>query len=256
MTTSWHTGRLACFDLETSGIDAHRDRIVTAAIVEVGGGQPTRESNWLVNPGIPIPPGASDVHGITDDVAAGGMDAGQAVYEIAEHLTRLARAGVPIVGHNVGGYDLTMLWAECMRHGHRDHVASLEDLATEGCVIDTFVLDKAVDTYRKGSRKLVDVAAHYGITLTEAEAHGATADALASGRIAWVIATRYPHHVQRSAKDLHVWQVMEKHAQAESFGRYLRKQGKPDDVAREWPLQNPPADWSPDQIPAPREDAA
>ena len=61
-----------------------------------------------------------------------------------------------------------------MGHGARRTgaraVASLEDLASDGCVVDTFVLDKAVDTYRKGSRKLIDVARHYGVELTEAEA--------------------------------------------------------------------------------------
>lgn len=253
---SWHTGPLALFDLETTGVEPHRDRIVTAAVIEVHPGQDSVSHGWLLDPGIPIPEGASAVHGISTEFAShNGMAAAVGVREIAEALTRLARTGTPIVGHNVT-YDLTMLWAECIRHGHRDLVTALEDLASEGCVVDTFVLDKAVDTYRKGSRKLIDVAAHYGITLTEAEAHGATADALAAGRIAWVIATRYPHLIQRTAKDLHVWQVMEKHAQSESFGRYLRKQGKTDDVAREWPIQNPPADWSPDQLPAPREDTA
>lgn len=253
---SWHTGPLALFDLETTGVDPHRDRVVTAAIIHVIPGQKPITHEWLLDPGIPIPDGATAVHGISTDFAQhNGMAAAAGVHAIADTLIRLAGTWTPIVGHNVT-YDLTMLWAESMRHGHRDHVASLEDLATEGCVVDTFVLDKAVDTYRKGSRKLVDVAAHYGIALTEAEAHGATADALAAGRIAWVIAQRHPHLVQRPAKDLHAWQVMEKRGQAESFGRYLRKQGKPDDVAREWPIQNPPADWSPDQLPAPREDTA
>ena len=32
---SWHEGRLALFDLETTGVDPHRDRIVTSAIVLV-----------------------------------------------------------------------------------------------------------------------------------------------------------------------------------------------------------------------------
>lgn len=253
---SWHTGPLALFDLETTGVDPHRDRIVTAAIIHVIPGQKPITHEWLLDPGIPIPDGAAAVHGISTDFAQhNGRAAAAGVFDIASTLVALSLHDVPIVGHNVT-YDLTMLWAECMRHGHREEVTALEDLATEGCVVDTFVLDKAVDTYRKGSRKLVDVAAHYGIALTEAEAHGATADALAAGRIAWVIAQRHPHLVQRAAKDLHAWQVMEKRGQAESFGRYLRKQGKPDDVAREWPIQNPPADWSPDQLPAPREDTA
>ena len=29
---SWHTDRLALFDIESTGVDPHRDRIVTAAL--------------------------------------------------------------------------------------------------------------------------------------------------------------------------------------------------------------------------------
>lgn len=291
---SWHTGRLACFDLETTGIESHRDRIVTAAIVEVGGGQPTRESNWLVNPGIPIPPEASAVHHVTDDDVAGGMDAGQAVYEIAEHLTRLALAGIPIVGHNVGGYDLTMLWAESIRHEHRDHVTALEDIASgdAGHVVDTMVIEKHLDSFRPGSPEtargrrtddacgkhtLVDCCRLWGVPLSEDDAHGAAADALAAGRLAWRLATDPERFAQYDFKptlrinpgtyplpQLHAWQQQTYATEAARFQSYKRgeQRRKPDDVdpnfvaATTWPLQNPPADWSPDQIPAPREEDA
>ncbi|WP_122262184.1 exonuclease domain-containing protein [Ornithinimicrobium cerasi] len=247
---SWHTGRLALFDLETTGVDCHRDRIVTAAIIEAGGGAPTRTSDWLLNPGIPIPAGAAAVHGITDEQAASGSDPAGAVHEIAAHLLELSSQGYPIVGHNVT-YDLTLLWAECARHGLGLFVEQLQRIAP---VVDTFVLDKWVDTYRKGSRKLVDVARHYGVALAESDAHGAAADALAAGRVAWHIAAKYPG-VQIPLAELHQLQVEQKRAQAESFGRYLAKQGKTDDVARDWPIQAPPPGWSPDQLPTPREDA-
>lgn len=253
--SGWHTGPLALFDLETTGVDPHRDRIVTAAIIEVGAGRDTATHTWLLNPGIDIPNGAAAVHGITTAHAREhGTDNATGIREITSTILDRVKAGAPVVGHNVT-YDLTMLWAEAIRHGHTHHVAALEDLAQHGCVVDTFVLDKAVDPYRKGPRKLVDVARHYGVTLTEAEAHGAEADALAAGRIAWCIAQRHPL-VQRALADLHAWQRIEKHHQAESFGKYLRRQGKTDDVARDWPLQSPPPDWHPDQHPTPREDAA
>lgn len=246
---TWHTGRLALFDLETTGVDPHRDRVVTAAIIEAGGGTDTRVSSWLVNPGIPIPDGAAAIHGITNEEAAGGADPTQAIYEIAEHLTRLSEVGAPVVGHNVT-YDLTMLHAECLRHGFDDLASKVAGLAP---VVDTFVLDKWADTYRRGSRKLVDVAAHYGVALSEAEAHGATADALAAGRVAWRIAQKYPG-TQIPLVELHQLQVEAKRAQAESFGAYLVRQGKTDDVAREWPIQPAPPGWGPDQLPVVRED--
>ena len=267
---TWHTGRLACFDFETTGTDPHRDRVVTAAIIEVGGGQPSRTSEWLVNPGITIPEGATVVHGITTEHAeTHGVDAAGAIYEIAEHLLRLAAAGVPIVGHNVT-YDLTMLWAECVRQNISfgpNHSAAV-DVAKIAPVIDTMVLDKWVDPYRPkaptarrkdpakcGSRKLIDTARVWGITLTEAEAHGAAADALAAGRLAWSLAQNTPG-LQISAAEVHALQVTEKRTQADSFGAYLAKQGKPDDVARSWPIQELPDGWTPEQLPIVREDVA
>lgn len=249
---SWHTGRLALFDLETTGVDCHRDRIVTAAIILAGGGQPTQTADWLLNPGIEISEGAAAVHGITTEQARrDGQDAATAVYDIACNLLELSDSGAPVVGHNVV-YDLTMLWAECRRYGHDEAAARLRSIAP---VVDTFVLDKWVDTYRKGSRKLVDVTRHYGVTLTAEQAHGAAADALAAGRLAWCIAQKYPG-VRIPLDELHALQVEQKRAQAVSFGAYLVRQGKTDDVSREWPVQSPPPGWSPEQLPAEREEAA
>ncbi len=249
---SWHNGYLVLFDLETTGVDPHRDRIVTAACIEVLPGPERRTHEWILNPGIEIPEGAARIHGVTTEQAvASGADPDGAVYEIVQLLNRAASAGASIVGHNVT-YDLTMLWAELHRHGMSNLAGHLERMA---CVVDTFVLDKWADPYRKGSRRLVDVAAHYGVALSEAEAHGAVADALAAGRIAWKIATAKPS-LQTNVAELHGWQVGWKREQSESFGRYLTKQGKVDDVAREWPIQLPPPDWSPDQLPLVREAVA
>jgi DNA polymerase-3 subunit epsilon len=264
--TNWHRGPLALFDTETTGVDPHRDRIVTAAIVETtpGQAQPSRSSCWLIDPGIPIPESAAAIHGITTGRAReDGMDAAGAVHEIAEHLIRLSRSGIPVVGHNVR-FDLTMLWADLVRHGSplADDVHSLRP------VIDTMILDRWVDPWRPkqptarrkdpakcGSRKLVDTARVYGIRVDESAAHGAEYDALTSGRIAWQICETHAGATV-PATELHDVLVGLAREQADSFGAWLVKQGKTDDVAREWPWQPPPVDWSPDQLPHPqREDA-
>lgn len=57
---------LAVFDLETTGVDPNSDRIVTAFFgVLDGDGELTVSREWIVDPGVPIPPGASNVHGWT-----------------------------------------------------------------------------------------------------------------------------------------------------------------------------------------------
>lgn len=65
---------LIIFDNETTGTDIVLDKIVQFAAIKVN--PETWEEigeakNVLMNPGIPIPKGASDIHGITDEMVKG-----------------------------------------------------------------------------------------------------------------------------------------------------------------------------------------
>jgi len=100
-------------DTETTGLDAHLDRIVSIGAVCAHGTRLFRGRmiDDLVDPGVPIPAVSTEVHGITDQMVEGARDF-PAVYA---DLDRLARNRV-VVGHNVP-FDLTILRAECQRHG-------------------------------------------------------------------------------------------------------------------------------------------
>src|SRR5690348_1701648 len=114
---SWHQRRLAAFDLETTGIDSESDRIVTAAVSLVGDGLPSVFHAWLIDPGIPIPAGASAVHGITTEQArAEGRQPLAAIEEIVALLAEQLLQGVPVVAFNAR-FDLTCLDREARRHG-------------------------------------------------------------------------------------------------------------------------------------------
>ena len=64
------TRALSVIDLETTGTDTREDRIVEVAVLTVYPGGTAVSFVRRVNPGRPIPAGASAVHGITDaDVA-------------------------------------------------------------------------------------------------------------------------------------------------------------------------------------------
>lgn len=233
--TPWHEGPLACFDLETTGIDPHEARVVTAAIIETGRGVQTRVSEWLLDPGVEIPEAASRIHGITTERAReDGMDAASGVHEIAEHLITLSRSGIPIVGMNVV-YDLTLLHAELLRHGN----PMAADLRIIAPVVDILVLDKHVDRFRKGKRTLVDLARHYGVALSDTDAHGAAADAMAAGRIAWRIAAQHTEIHSMSLDALHMMQVQWKAEHAASLRDYWSKIGDPraSEVSTDWPVQ-------------------
>src|SRR4051794_25784656 len=62
---------LAVLDLESTGVDVASSRVVEVAVMRVGPGGGRAMFHRRVNPGIPIPPAATAVHGITDADVAG-----------------------------------------------------------------------------------------------------------------------------------------------------------------------------------------
>src|SRR5690606_21222790 len=129
---------------------------------------------------------------------------------------------------------------ELVRHGHADLAAEWEQFAARGPIVDPLILDRHIDRFRKGSRKLIDVAAHYGVALAEEDAHGSAADAWAPRRVARLFANRNPKLAALEPVELHETQVKAAAEQAHNFADYLRKQGTPaDDVHLEWPLIPP-----------------
>ncbi len=91
-------------------------------------------------------------------------------------------------------------------------------------VIDPLVLDKALDRYRRGSRKLADVCAHYGITLDNA--HDASADTLAAIALARALARAYPQIARMTPQELHEFQVKAKAEQAASLRTTCAARGR------------------------------
>ncbi|MGA5424566.1 3'-5' exonuclease [Streptomyces lavendulocolor] len=224
---SWHLGRLAGFDLETTGVDLNHDRIVTACVVQCGGGQPTASATWLADPGIEIPEQAAQVHGITTDEArAKGRPAAEVVAEILAALGQVITSGIPVVAMNAR-FDLTILDREARRYG-------LDPLPDGFPVVDPYVLDKAYDRYRRGSRKLVDLCTHYEVPI--GDAHTADADAIAACRVAWRLGQRFPQLAQYEPHELHAAQKHWAADQAVGLQRYLRKSDPTAHCPTDWPL--------------------
>jgi DNA polymerase-3 subunit epsilon len=230
---SWHIGRLAGFDTETTGVDVETDRIVTACIVEVGGKTPPLTANWLINPGVDIPEQASAVHGITNEKAkAEGQDAAEAIAELVAGLTQVVLAGTPLVIMNAP-FDLTILVREARRYG----VQPLSDVVGDELrVVDPRVIDKRLDMYRRGKRTLTDLCRHYGVKLDGA--HSADADAIATCRVAWRLGNVFPRLAEMSLPELHKTQAEWHAAWAADFQAHLRGKGETDAVIDgRWPLR-------------------
>ncbi|MFE1393903.1 exonuclease domain-containing protein [Nocardiopsis alba] len=230
MNTAWHTRPMAAFDIESTGLDVEGDRIVTAALWRIDPERRSKEVlSWLADPGVEIPADAAEIHGITTERAREqGRPAAEVVTEIADALEAVIAEGLPVVVYNAP-YDLTLLDREIARHRPD------RPLPAQPLVVDPLVLDKRVDTYRRGSRRLVDVCAHYEVPLAAEEAHGAAADALAAARLAWRIAATHPEIAEMSAAELHAAQIAWKAEQAESFQEYLRRRDPEAVVDGAWP---------------------
>lgn len=236
----WFLGRMCGFDTETTGVDVENDRIVTACVVQVGGGHPPQPATWVADPGIDIPKAASDIHGYTTERARKeGHPAGEVVEQVVAALTAVVLSGIPVVAMNAP-YDFTLLDREARRHG----VQPLTDLVGDDLrVIDPKVLDKHIDETRPGKRRLEDLCRHYQVPLDKA--HDAAADAIGACRVVWRIGSTNQFLGSLMVDELHERQIVWAKEQAEGLaGHFRRTPGKAhlaDGVRPEWPL-----------IPAPR----
>jgi DNA polymerase III subunit epsilon len=236
---NWAEGPLAGFDLETTGTDVESDRIVTACYaVQPSPDADVAAETILADPGVEIPAEASDVHGITTEQArAEGIKAREAAEWVLLRLPGVPFDPMPLVVYNAP-FDITIAEREARRHGlfpaMIDGGPSGWPFLPDVWVIDPLVLDKQLDRYRRGSRKLIDTCRHYGITLDDA--HNAEADTIAAIRLARAIARAYPQIAQMSLKELHDFQVKAKAEQSASFQDYLRRKGSDEVVDGSWPM--------------------
>ncbi|MDJ0464840.1 3'-5' exonuclease [Streptomyces sp. H27-C3] len=233
--TCWYEGSLAAFDTETTGVDVEEDRIVSAAlVVQDAPGMRVRATRWLVNPGIPVPAGATEIHGLSDEhLQHNGRWPAPVVEEIARALAEQCAAGRPVVVMNAP-FDLTLLDRELRRHraSPLGHYLDRRPLH----VLDPRVLDKHLDRYRKGRRTLTDLCMQYEVELDGA--HDAAADATASLEVVRAVGRRFAARLERlSPAELHTLQAVWHAAQARGLQAWFARNGSEESVDPAWPLR-------------------
>jgi DNA polymerase III subunit epsilon len=100
------------FDLETTGIDVAKDRIVEIAIFKVYPNGNKESKTWLVNPTIPIPAQATAIHGISNEKVANEPT----FAALASQIHNMIKDS-DLAGFNSDRFDIPLLAEELLRAG-------------------------------------------------------------------------------------------------------------------------------------------
>mgnify|MGYP000671904405 FL=1 len=106
-----HLTRPLCFfDLETTGVDISKDRIVEMAVLKLQTDGTKEAQTWRINPERPIPAEATAVHGITDAMVADEPTFKEASKEIYGFIKN-----ADLAGFNSDRFDIPLLVEELLR---------------------------------------------------------------------------------------------------------------------------------------------
>ena len=156
------------FDSETTGLDPDRDDVVQIGAVRVVNGRRVASERFdiLVDPGRPIPPGSTKVHGISDDMVQGKPG----LLDATRQFHAFARDAV-LVAHNAP-FDLAFM----KRYGAKAGVAF------DHPVLDTVLLS-AVLFGGSATHTLDALAERLGVDIADAVRHTAIGDAIATADV-------------------------------------------------------------------------
>lgn len=164
MTTPAAGATFVALDLEFTGLDPVRDRVVEVGAVRVGGDGVERELSTLVRPDRPMSAQAIAITGITDAQLAGAPT----FAEIAPALREILE-GAALVCHNVPT-DLGFLQREFARTG--------APLAPPDIAVDTLLFARRLFSFPRNH--LPEVCARLGV---DPPGHRALADARATAAV-------------------------------------------------------------------------
>ena len=156
---------IACFDLETTGINVATDRIVEISILRV---QPDGNKDSLtrrINPTIPISKESSEVHGIYEADISNQPTFKELAPEIIEFLDNC-----DLSGFNCNRFDVPLLMEEILRSGHEFDIETRK-------IIDVQTI------FHKMEKRTLEAAYKFYCDKTLENAHTAEADTTATFEI-------------------------------------------------------------------------
>lgn len=176
---------LVVFDVETTGTDVAKDRIVSWAAMKVypDGKQHVFETLYF-DPGIPISQEAIDTHGITNEKAAEGVPFEWEAQSILNYFD-----GCDLAGFNLLNFDIPILWEEFNRAGIKWDLNGIS-------VID------AGNIFKIKERRTLEAAVKFYCGKDHSEAHDAKGDVVATFEVLMGQLSRYSDLGEMQIPDL------------------------------------------------------
>ena len=153
---------LCVFDLETTGTNVGKDRIVEICILKVNPDASRESKTWKVNPEMPIPKESSAIHGIYDEDVVNAPTFKEIAPKIMEMIS-----GTDLGGFNSNRFDVPLLAEELLRAGLDFDLSK-------------FKLVDAQTIYHKMEPRNLSAAYNFYCQKTLENAHSAEADVLAT----------------------------------------------------------------------------
>lgn len=162
------------FDLETTGTNIVSDRIVEIAYHKVSPNGKEETKSMRINPGMPIPPGATAVHHITDADVADCPTFKEVAKEIVKDIE-----GCDLAGYNSNRFDIPLLAEELLR-------AEVDVDLSKRKFVDVQVI------FHKMEARTLAAALKFYCDQDLTDAHEAQADTLATYEVLKAQLDRYP----------------------------------------------------------------
>lgn len=179
---------LAFFDLETTGVKVATDRIVEISVLKIFPGGDKEGITRRLNPGIPIPPDASAVHGIYDEDVKDKLAFHEFAHELKKYLD-----DCDLSGYNCLNFDVPLLVEEFLR------------VEVDFDIRNRRIID-VQNIFHKMEQRTLSAAYKFYCQKNLENAHSAEADTTATFEVLEAQLERYPE-LENDVKFLHDFSI-------------------------------------------------